>query len=153
MNSARPSQSLQDLIDTGPNIVDRLYRNPPKNALSIYTQMMPGDAVRPEFTTWRDEQRAWRETVALHDQSFHMHSLSIRGKDAIAFLERLAVNSFKTFAPGAAKQFLACSPEGYVIGDGILYYLAPEHLLLVGNPSTTDWVQFNAETGGYERNG
>jgi len=141
--------SLQALIDSVPNIVDRLYSNPPKNALTIFTQMMPGEVVRPEFTTWRDEQRAWRETVALHDQSYHMHSLAVRGRDALQLFERLGVNSFKTFAPGAAKQFLACSEEGYVIGDGILYYLAPEHLLLVANPATTDWVQFNAERGGY----
>jgi vanillate/3-O-methylgallate O-demethylase len=150
MNAARERQSLQAVLDSGVNIVDRLYRNPPKNALTIFTQMMPGDAVRPEFTTWRDEQRSWREGVALHDQSYHMHSLSVRGKEALRLLEYLGVNSFATFAPGAAKQFLACSPEGYVIGDGILYYLEPQNLLLVGNPSTTDWVQFHGERGGFD---
>jgi len=36
-----------------------------------------------------------------------------------------------------------------VIGDAILYYLEPEHLLVVGNPASTDWVQFNAEHGGF----
>lgn len=147
--STQKVQSLQNLMDSVPNIVDRLYKNPPKNALTIFTQMMPGDVVRPEFTTWRDEQRSWREGVALHDQSYHMHSLCIRGVDALRLFERLGVNSFKTFQVGAAKQFLACSPEGFVIGDAILYYLAPETLLLLGNPSTTDWVQFNAEHGGY----
>jgi vanillate/3-O-methylgallate O-demethylase len=149
MSTQKKAQSLQALMDAG-NIVERLYRNPPKNALTIFTQMMPGDVVRPEFTTWRDEQRAWRETIALHDQSYHMHNLRVRGKNALQVFERLGVNTFKTFAPGAAKQFLACSPEGHVIGDAILYYLAPEDLLLVGNPATTDWVQFNAEHGGYD---
>jgi vanillate/3-O-methylgallate O-demethylase len=147
--STQKAQSLQELMDSVPNIVDKLYKNPPKNALTIFTQMMPGDVVRPEFTTWRDEQRSWREGIALHDQSYHMHSLSIRGADALRLFERLGVNSFNTFQVGAAKQFLACSPEGFVIGDAILYYLAPETFLLVGNPSTTDWVQFNAEQGGY----
>lgn len=149
MSPAQAPQSLQDLLESVPNLVERLFRNPPKNALTIFTQMMPGDAVRPEFTSWRDEQRSWRESVALHDQSFHMHSLSIRGRDALSLVQGLGVNSFNTFAPGAAKQFLACSPEGHVIGDGILYYLAPESLLLVGNPSTTDWVQFHGERGGH----
>jgi vanillate/3-O-methylgallate O-demethylase len=149
MTTQQNAQSLQSLLDSGGSIVDRLYRNPPKNALTIFTQMMPGEVVRPEFTTWRDEQRSWRETVALHDQSYHMHSLCVRGKDALRLFERLGVNTFKTFAVGAAKQFLACSPEGHVIGDGILYYLAPETLLLVGNPATTDWVQFHAERGGF----
>jgi vanillate/3-O-methylgallate O-demethylase len=150
MNAPQKPRSLQALLDSVPNIVDHLYRNPPKAPLNIFTVMMPAEVVRPEFTTWRDEQRSWREGVALHDQSYHMHSLQVRGRDALRLFERLGVNTFKTFMPGAAKQFLACSPEGYVIGDAILYYLDTESLLLVGNPSTTDWVQFNAETGGYD---
>lgn len=147
MNEQPRAKSLQALLDSVPSIVDHLYRNPPKAALNVFTVMMPAEVVRPEFTTWRDEQRSWRETIALHDQSYHMHHLHVRGRGALRLLERLGVNSFKTFAPGAAKQFLACSPEGYVIGDGILYYLEPEHLLLVGNPATADWVQFNGERG------
>lgn len=146
----RQPQSLSDLIETVPNIVDHLFRNPPKNALTIYTQMMPGDAVRPEFTTWRDEQRSWRESIALHDQSYHMDSLHLRGPGALDLLQYLAANSFRSFYVGAAKQLLACSPDGYVIGDAILYRLEPEHFIVVGNPSTTDWVAFNAETLGVE---
>ena len=33
--------------------------------------------VRHEFTNWRDEQRAWRETCALFDQSHHMTDLYV----------------------------------------------------------------------------
>lgn len=149
-SSTQQSQSLSDLLEQVPNIVDHLFRNPPKNALTIYTQMMPGDAVRPEFTTWRDEQRSWRETIALHDQSYHMDSLHLRGPGAFDLCRYLAANSFKSFQVGAAKQLLACSPEGYVIGDGILYRLEEEHIIVVGNPSTTDWVKFNADTRGYD---
>jgi hypothetical protein len=36
-----------------------------------------------EFSNWRDEQRAWRETVALLDQSFHMTDLYIEGPDTL----------------------------------------------------------------------
>jgi len=141
-------KSLQGLLESTPNIVDYLYRNPPKAALNVFTVLMPADVVRPEITTWRDEQRSWRETIALHDQTWHMHNLIVRGPDALKLFERLGVNTFKTFTPGAAKQFLACSPDGYVIGDGILYYLDADTLLLVGNPATIEWVQFNAERGG-----
>lgn len=149
MGTETKPKSLQALMDSVPNVVDYLYRNPPKASVNVFSVMMPSEVVRPEYTTWRDEQRSWRETVALHDQSYHMQSLYVRGKDALRLFERVAVNTFKTFTPGAAKQFLACSPEGYVIGDGILYYLDADTLLLIGNPSTTDWVQFNAEEGGW----
>jgi vanillate/3-O-methylgallate O-demethylase len=149
MNAPQKPASLQALMEAVPNIVDYLYANRPKSPLNVFTVMMPAEVVRPEFTTWRDEQRSWRETIALHDQSYHMHNLHIRGQDALKMLEHLAVNTFKNFEPGRAKQFLACAPEGYVIGDAILYYLAENHLLVVGNPATTDWVQFNGECGGY----
>lgn len=144
------SQSLNDLLEVVPNIVEHLFQRQPKNALTIFTQMMPGDAVRPEFTTWRDEQRSWRETVAIHDQSYHMNGVHLRGKDALALCSYLAVNNFNNFQVGSAKQFLACSPEGYVIGDAILYYLEPEHLLVVGNPASTDWVLYNASTDKFD---
>ena len=140
-------RSFQSVLDDVPSVVDLLWANPPKSALNVFTVMMPAEVVRPEFTTWRDEQRSWRETIALHDQSYHMSSLHVRGPEALQLFQRLGINGFSTFAPGAAKQFVACSPEGYVIGDGILYYLEPRHLLLVGNPASTDWVQFNCECG------
>ena len=36
-------------------------------------------AVPAEFTNWRDEQAAWRETSALFDQSHHMTDLYVEG--------------------------------------------------------------------------
>ncbi|GAB3046329.1 aminomethyltransferase family protein [Parafrigoribacterium mesophilum] len=142
-------KSLQSVIDSNSSIVDTLYRRPPKTALNVFGVMMPTDVVRAEYTTWRDEQRSWRESVALHDQSYHMNNLRVHGPDAVALFSHLAINSFANFRPGAAKQFVACSPDGYVIGDGILYYVGENDLLLVGNPATTDWVQFNAESGDF----
>jgi vanillate/3-O-methylgallate O-demethylase len=38
----------------------------------------------------------------------------------------LAINSFANFAVNKAKQFVPCSYDGYVIGDGILFYLDRE---------------------------
>ena len=38
--------------------------------------------VAAEFTNWRREQRAWRETAVLYDQSHHMVNLFLRGPDA-----------------------------------------------------------------------
>ena len=107
---------------------------------------MPGEGVRPEFTTWRDEQWAWRNTIAVHDQSYHMQSLHVRGPGALALTQYLSVNSFKTFEVGAAKQLVCCSPEGYLIGDAILYRMDHDDYMVVGNPATTDWVEYNART-------
>jgi vanillate/3-O-methylgallate O-demethylase len=105
--------------------------------------------VPSEFSNWRDEQRAWRETCALFDQSHHMTDLTVEGPDVIRLLSALGVNSFATFQPGKAKQFVTCNPDGYVIGDGILFFLDDNRLRLVGRPSAHNWVQYHAETQDY----
>jgi vanillate/3-O-methylgallate O-demethylase len=50
--------------------------------------------VPAEFTNWREEQVAWRQTAALFDQSHHMTDLYVEGPDVIRLLSDLAVNSF-----------------------------------------------------------
>jgi vanillate/3-O-methylgallate O-demethylase len=107
-------------------------------------------AVPAEFSNWRDEQVAWRETSALFDQSHHMTDLYIEGPDVIRLLSDLGVNSFASFAVDKAKQFVACNHDGYVIGDGILFFLDANRVSLVGRPSAHNWVQYHAETGDYD---
>jgi vanillate/3-O-methylgallate O-demethylase len=106
--------------------------------------------VPSEFSNWRDEQHAWRETSCLFDQSHHMTDLYVKGPDALKLFSALGVNSFENFAVNKAKQFVACNPGGYVIGDAILFYLDEDLLSLVGRPSAHNWVQYHAETGGYD---
>jgi vanillate/3-O-methylgallate O-demethylase len=106
--------------------------------------------VRHEFTNWRDEQRAWRETCALFDQSHHMTDLYVSGPDALKVLSDLGVNSFTRFQVGQAKQIVACNPRGQVIGDAILFYLADQSFNIVGRPPVANWVQYHVETGGYD---
>jgi vanillate/3-O-methylgallate O-demethylase len=106
--------------------------------------------VPAEFSNWRDEQVAWRETCALFDQSHHMTDLTIEGPDVIRLLSTVGVNTFETFQPGKAKQLVACNSDGYVIGDGILFFLDESKVRLVGRPSAHNWVQYHAETGDYD---
>ncbi len=105
--------------------------------------------VPSEFTNWRDEQRSWRETCALFDQSHHMTDLHVRGSDALKLFAALGVNTFNHFRIDTAKQFVACNYDGYVIGDAILFHLAENTFNLVGRPPALNWVQYHAETGGY----
>ncbi len=136
------SQSLEDLLQEVGNPVT-LARNS-----QIGPYVYP--KVPSEFSNWRDEQHAWRETCCLFDQSHHMTDLYIKGPDALKLLSALGVNSFENFAVNKAKQFVACNHDGYVIGDAILFYLDEDLLSLVGRPSAHNWVQYHAETGGYD---
>ena len=135
-------RSLEDAISAAGGAVE-LARNS-----QIGPYVYP--AVAAEFTNWRDEQVAWRETCALFDQSHHMTDLYIEGPEAIQLLSDLGVNTFANARKYKAKQFVACNPDGYVIGDGILFFLEEDRVQLVGRPSAHNWVQFHAETGDYD---
>ena len=135
-------QSLEDLLKAAGSPV-KLLRNS-----NIGPYVYP--RVPAEFTNWRDEQHAWRDTCALFNQSHHMTDVYFEGPDVLRLLSALGVNTLTNFAVDKAKQFVACNHEGYVIGDAILFGLAENKVSLVGRPSVMNWVQYNAETGGYD---
>ena len=45
---------------------------------------------------------------------------------------------------------MPCTPDGYVIGDVILFALAENQFNLVGRAPALNWVTYHAETGGYD---
>ena len=45
--------------------------------------------VPSEFSNWRDEQRAWRESAVLFDQSHHMAEFTVKGPDALKLMSLL----------------------------------------------------------------
>jgi syringate O-demethylase len=105
--------------------------------------------VPPEYTNWREEQKAWQKTCVLFNQSYHMAELLVEGPDALKLLSYLGVNSFANFPVDRAKQFVPCSPDGYVIGDVILFHLEENVFNMVGRIPVINWVRYHAETGGY----
>ena len=135
-------RSLEDLLGTVESPV-QLLRNSQTGA-----NVFPG--VPPEFTNWRDEQRAWQNTCVLFNQSFHMNDLAVEGPDAQKLLTHLGVNSFDGFVGDRAKHFVPCTPYGYVIGDVILFPLDENRFNLVGRAPALNWITYHAETGGYD---
>jgi vanillate/3-O-methylgallate O-demethylase len=105
-------RSLEDLLQSAGNPVAMLRNS------QIGAYVYP--VVPYEYSNWRDEQRAWRETAVLFDQSHHMANIYVQGPDALKMLSHLATNSFAKFPVNRAKQFAPCSYDGFVIGDGIL---------------------------------
>ncbi len=106
--------------------------------------------VTAEFTNWRDEQLAWRRTAVLFDQSHHMADLNIKGPDALKLIRDTAVNSVEHFPVNSAKQFIGVNAEGQLIGDNILFRNEEDEFQAVGIPPTISWLQYHAETGGYD---
>jgi vanillate/3-O-methylgallate O-demethylase len=135
------SQSLEDLLQKVGNPATMLRNS------QIGAYVYP--VVPNEYTNWRDEQRAWRETCVLFDQSHHMVEQYVEGPDALKLISYLTINSFANFPVNRAKQMVPCSHSGHVIGDGILFHLEENKLSFVGRAPSASWIQFHAETGGF----
>lgn len=135
-------KSLEDLLQAVGSPV-KMLRN---SQIGAYVYPV----VPYEYSNWRDEQRAWRETAVLFDQSHHMANIYVEGPDALRMLSYLATNTFAKFPVNRAKQFAPCTYDGFVIGDGILFHLDENRLVFVGRAPAANWIEFHAATGGYD---
>lgn len=104
----------------------------------------------PVHSNWQDEQQAIRKTAVLFDQTHHMTDVTVKGPDTTRLLSEVGTNSFATYGRDKAKQLVVCSPEGLVIGSTVLFGLEKEEARLVGPAGAANWVQYQAETGGYD---
>ncbi|GHC40532.1 glycine cleavage system protein T [Gemmobacter nanjingensis] len=143
-------KTLQDLIDQTPDLVDHLYND----TISQYHKSRTGllaTLIAPEYTTWREEQRAWRETAVLFNQSHHMPVLFVKGRDARKLLEYLSPCTFSNLSTDRAKQYFCVTPRGHHVGDCVLnYYGEAEGFELISGMPVLNWVRFHGETGGYD---
>ena len=135
-------RSLQDVLDAAGDPV-KMLRN---SQIGAYVYPV----VPMEFSNWRGEQQAWRETAVLYDQSHHMSEITLKGPDAMKLCSQSTINSFANFGPGKAKQMVPVSHDGFVIGDGILFCLEPDEFLFVGRTPTVNWLEFHAKMGGFK---
>ena len=136
------ADNLQDVLDEAGSTVE-LLRNS-----QLGTYIYP--VVPAEFTNWRREQKSWRETAVLFDQSHHMVNFFMSGPDALKLLSDTGINSFANFPLNTAKQFVPTASNGGVIGDGILFHEGEDEYVYVGRAPGANWLQFHAETGGYD---
>jgi vanillate/3-O-methylgallate O-demethylase len=135
------AQNLQELLDQT-NPVE-LLRN--SQIGSYIYPVVPAD-----FSSWIKEQKAWRDTAVLYDQSHHMDNVFIKGSDAIKLISDTAINSVANFAVNKAKQYVPTTASGHVVGDGILFREAEEEFVYVGRAPASNWLLFHGETGGYQ---
>jgi glycine cleavage system aminomethyltransferase T len=134
-------RSLEDKIRAAGNPVDML-RNAPAGPYQF--------PIRSEFSNWRDEQEAWRKTAVLFDQSYHMSDHYVEGPDVKRLISDIAVNSVANFERNIAKQIVVCNPDGYYIGDSILFILEDHLVNIVNKPSVGNWVEYQVATKGYD---
>lgn len=91
-----------------------------------------------------EEHLRTRTHAGLFDVS-HMGEIDVRGRDAIAFVNRLTSNDVTKLIDGQAQYSAMTTPEGTVIDDLLVYRFSEDHLFLVVNAGTTDkdwdWIK------------
>jgi len=131
--------SLTSVMEAAGNPV-RMLRNS-KIGMYVYP------VVAPEFSNWRVEQEAWRQSAVLFDQSHHMDEVIVEGPQATEFLSHHGINSFANFDLNRAKHFVPVTPAGHVIGDHIIFREREDKYILVGRAPTSNWLMFCAAWG------
>ncbi|MBI4199596.1 MAG: glycine cleavage system aminomethyltransferase GcvT [Chloroflexi bacterium] len=85
------------------------------------------------------EVRAVRSASGLFDVS-HMGRLGVRGPQAAGLLDWALTAPIPSLAVGRARYTLACSTDGGILDDAVVYRSGPEEYLLVCNAANRDTV-------------
>ncbi|MDE0092148.1 MAG: glycine cleavage system aminomethyltransferase GcvT [Oligoflexia bacterium] len=96
------------------------------------------------YTSPAQEHCQVRQTGGLFDVS-HMGQIRIKGKDSLAFLEKLLPSDLKSLYSGKSLYSVLCLPTGGLIDDLIIYSYSPENFLLCVNSAykekDLEWIK------------
>lgn len=116
--------------------------------LAAGARMVPfgGWEMPVQYSGILDEHTAVRTAAGLFDIS-HMGEFTVRGPDALAFLQHVATFDVAAIAPGQSNYALLCYPNGGIVDD-IFIYRMPDHYMVVVNASNIDkdyaWMREHA---------
>ncbi|MFT4412543.1 glycine cleavage system aminomethyltransferase GcvT [Fredinandcohnia humi] len=90
-----------------------------------------------QFSSIKEEHEAVRTKAGLFDVS-HMGEIDVKGKDSLAFLQKMMTNDVALLKDGAAQYTAMCYEDGGTVDDLLIYKKSDDHYLLVVNASNTD---------------
>ena len=97
-----------------------------------------------QFSSIGQEHEAVRTKAGLFDVS-HMGEVDVKGKNALAYLQRVTTNDVSKLEIGQAQYSVLCYPDGGTVDDLLVYKLADDHYLLVINAGNIEkdvaWLQ------------
>lgn len=101
------------------------------------------------------EHRHTRHSAGLFDVS-HMGEISVQGKNAEEFVQRLVTNNIAAAAVNQIVYSPMCYPDGGIADDLLIYKFSKEDYLLIVNASNTDkdfaWILEQSQDGVAIRN-
>ncbi len=94
------------------------------------------------------EHNLVRNSVGMFDVS-HMGEFEVRGKDALAFVQKITTNDASKLTPGKVQYSAMCYENGGIVDDLLVYCIEPEYWMLVVNGANIEkdweWCQKNKE--------
>ncbi len=90
-----------------------------------------------QYTGLIPEHEAVRNAVGIFDVS-HMGEITVRGKDALAFVDSLMTNDITTIVDNQVIYTFMCYPDGGVVDDLLVYRYDNEYMYLVVNAANVD---------------
>jgi len=92
------------------------------------------------------EHKAVRDTVGVFDVS-HMGEFEVKGKDALAFVQKVTVNDASKLTIGKIQYSAMCYEYGGIVDDLLVYNMGEDYFMLVVNGSNVDkdfaWLESN----------
>jgi len=90
-----------------------------------------------QFSSIKEEHEAVRARAGLFDVS-HMGEIDVKGKDSLAYLQKVMTNDVAKLTDGRAQYSLMCYENGGIVDDLLIYKKADDHYLLVVNAANTE---------------
>ncbi|AKS38889.1 glycine cleavage system protein T [Anoxybacillus gonensis] len=90
-----------------------------------------------QFSSIKEEHEAVRTRAGLFDVS-HMGEFEVKGKDSLAFLQKVMTNDVAKLTNGRAQYTLMCGEDGGTVDDLLVYKKGDDHYLLVVNAANIE---------------
>ncbi len=126
----------------------------------LYDEHIKAKAQMVEFSGWGmplhygsmlEEHKHTRQQLSLFD-TCHMGQISLKGKDALAALQRLVVTDMANMEAGRCRYTILCDQRGCVIDDLVVYKLGEDEFILMANagPVAGDFAWLQEKVGEME---
>ena len=92
------------------------------------------------------EHKLVREAVGVFDVS-HMGEFEVKGKDALAFVQKMTINDASKLVPGKIQYSAMCRENGGIVDDLLVYCLDDGYMLVVNGANIDKdykWCEENA---------
>jgi vanillate/3-O-methylgallate O-demethylase len=109
-----------------------------------------GFAMPLEYSGWRKEVMAWKETCSFHAGLNPTFTYKVSGPDATRMLNATCVNNIERLKIGASTHAIMCSEQGNIVAHGMLLRLGENEYLSYWLMPVID---FYAESGHYDVTG